>query len=84
MRTVQKYLFLRLKGLPHNVFLMEKLDLLFANSRALTGFMPYFVKLIHLQHPLLTCISQIKIASLNGPIIRVLHLHWQVTCFAIN
>ena len=48
MRTVQKYLLLRLKGLPHNVFVMEKLDLLFVNSRALIRFMPHFVKLIHL------------------------------------
>ena len=37
-RTVQKYLLLRLKGLPHNVFVMEKLDFFFVNSRALIRF----------------------------------------------
>ena len=60
-RTIQKYLLLRLKGLPHNVFVMEKLDLLFVNSGALIRFTPRFVELIHLQHPLLTYFSQIKI-----------------------
>ena len=84
MRTVQKYLLLRLKGLPHNVFVMEKLDLLFVNSGALIRFMPHFVKLIHFQHPLLTCFSQIKIESFNGPISLVLYFYRQVTCFAIN
>ena len=83
-RTIQKYLLLRLKGLPHNVLVMEKLDLLFVNSGALIRFTPHFVKLIHLQHPLLTCFSQIKIESFNGLISLVLHFHRQVTCFSIN
>ena len=84
MRTVQKYLLLRIKGLPHNVFVMEKLDLLFVNFGALIRFTSHFVKLIHLQHLLLTCFSQIKIKSFNGSISLVLYFHRQVTCFAIN